>query len=369
MLDNSVQFIVLFLLAGFLSVLFTVLVKRMALRWQIIDQPTSSRKIHRRPMPLLGGLAIFLAFAVAILLYLLWSDSYFTGYMMPKHIIGILLGGLILMIGGALDDKYDLSPSKLIIWPVMASVVIIISGVGIDFISNPFGEAPRLDIINIEVFSWQGVPYFFTPLADLFTLLWILGMIYTTKLLDGLDGLVSGITVIGALVLFFLSLAPGVVQPETALLCIILAGAAAGFLLLNFYPAKIFLGEAGSTFTGFMLGTLAIISGGKIATALLIIGIPILDVGWVIARRLWYRKSPFKSADRKHLHFRLLDIGFSHREAVLFLYVISAVFGSAALMVEGKYKFIILLALFAFMFVLGIFLVVKSREKKAKARS
>jgi len=190
-------------------------------------------------------------------------------------------------------------------------------------------------------------------------------MIYTTKLLDGLDGLVSGITIIGSIVLFFLSLTPGVIQPETALLCIILAGASLGFLFFNFHPAKIFLGETGSTFTGFMLGTLAIISGGKIATALLIMGIPILDVLWVIGRRLWQRQSPFRSADRKHLHFRLLDIGFSHRGAVLFLYVVSAMFGSVALSVQGKYKLVVLVVLVIFMLVLGAVVVLKARKKEA----
>ncbi|NQV13317.1 MAG: undecaprenyl/decaprenyl-phosphate alpha-N-acetylglucosaminyl 1-phosphate transferase [Parcubacteria group bacterium] len=363
---NTPQFIILFLLAVSLSALFTLLVRKLALRWQIVDQPTEARKIHRQPTPLLGGLAIFGAFSLAAIIFLLWNDSYFTGYMLPKHIIGIILGGLVLMIGGILDDKYNLSPGKLIIWPVAASFIVIASGIGIDFISNPFGNALALDLINIKVLTWQGVPYYFTPLADIFTLVWLLGMVYTTKLLDGLDGLVSGITVIGAMVLFFLSLTPQVMQPETALLCIIMAGASLGFLFLNFHPARIFLGEGGSTFVGFMLGVLAIISGGKIATALLIMGIPILDVGWVIARRLWSKQSPFKSADRKHLHFRLLDIGFTHRGTVVFFYIISAVFGSVALLVEGRYKFLVLAVLFVFMFGLGLVLVLKARRQDGK---
>lgn len=363
---NILQFAVFFWLSVSLSVLFTLLVKKIALRWRIVDQPTDPRKIHRQATPLLGGLAIFGAFALTVTFFLIWNDAYFTGYMLPKHIVGIIGGGLILMIGGVLDDKYNLSPGKLIIWPVLASLVVIAAGIGIDFISNPFGNALRLDIINIELFSWQGIPYYFTPLADVFTLLWILGMVYTTKLLDGLDGLVSGMTVIGATVLFFLSLTPEVMQPETALLCIILAGASLGFLFLNFHPARIFLGETGSIFTGFMLGVLAIISGGKIATALLIMGIPILDVGWVITRRLWHKKSPFRSADRKHLHFRLLDLGFTHRGTVIFFYIVSAIFGSASLLVEGRYKFLVLAVLFVFMFGLGLVLVLKAKRPDEK---
>jgi len=364
MINNTLHFIVPLLVAAFLAVLFTLLMRLIAQRWKIIDQPTKQRKVHKKPVPLLGGLAIFIAFAGTILFYTLWDQSFFSGYMSPKHIVGILLGGLILMIGGVLDDKYNLSPGKLIIWPVMASVVVIASGIGVDFISNPLGEALRLDVINIKLFDFKGVPYYFTPLADFFTLAWLLGMVYTTKLLDGLDGLVSGVTVIGSVVLFFLSLTPSVIQPETALLCIILAGASLGFLFFNFHPARIFLGETGSTFTGFMLGTLAIISGGKIATALLIMGLPILDVLWVIGRRLWQRQSPFRSADRKHLHFRLLDVGFSHRGAVLFLYVVSALFGSVALSVQGKYKVIVLVVLVVFMLILGVVVVLKARRKE-----
>ena len=286
--------------------------------------------------------------------------------MLPKHIIGIMIAGLLLIIGGVLDDKFNLSPLKQIIWPVSACIVIIISGIGIDFISNPLGEALQLNQFQYKIFEYNSTPYFIILLADLFTLIWLLGVTYTTKFLDGLDGLVAGISVIASVILFFLSMQINIMQPETALISIILGGASLGFLFWNFHPAKIFLGEGGSTFIGFMLGTIAIISGGKIATALLILGIPILDVLWVILRRILKGRSPFKSADRKHLHFRLLYLGLSHRGAVLFLYFISLTFGVLALLLQGREKVLALGILGLVMVILGLFLVLGYRIKIRK---
>jgi UDP-GlcNAc:undecaprenyl-phosphate GlcNAc-1-phosphate transferase len=223
-----------------------------------------------------------------------------------------------------------------------------------------------LNQFKFKIFEYHSIPYYLILLADLFTIVWLLGMTYTTKFLDGLDGLVAGISVIASVTLFFLSLQPNVMQPETALICIILGGASLGFLFWNFHPAKIFLGEGGSTFIGFMLGTLAIISGGKIATALLILGIPILDVLWVILRRIINRKSPFRTADRKHLHFRLLDLGLSHRGAVLFLYFISLTFSVVALLFQGKEKVLALGILCLLMVTLGLLLVLGYRFKNKK---
>ncbi len=255
----------------------------------------------------------------------------------------MFLGALFIMIGGVLDDRYSLSPRKQIIWPIAAALVVIASGVGITYITNPFGgplgtEQIRLDAYQKILFWFRGWPYKLTILADVFTFLWLLGMMYTTKFLDGLDGLVPGVTIIGALIVAALALDPVVRQRETALLALVLAGVFMGFLFWNWHPAKIFLGEGGSLFAGFMLGTLSIISGSKVATTALVLGIPILDVLWVIARRLlWERHSPL-TADRKHLHFRLLDLGFSHRKAVLVLYAFTAYFGITALFLQSKAK-------------------------------
>lgn len=356
-MDSYLEYIVPFFIALLLVLIFTPFIKRFALRRQIVDIPNQPRKIHSHPIPLLGGWAIWLSFTITVLCYAFFSDRLLGGYMLLKYLLGISLGGLILMIGGYLDDKYHLKPSRQIIFPVLSALVIIGSGIGIEVVTNPLGGFIRLDSINIQLFSYHGLPYQFTLLADLFAFFWLLGMMYTTKFLDGLDGLVSGITTIGALIIFFLSLNKEVAQPETALLAVILAGAYAGFLFFNWHPAKIFLGESGSLFAGFMLGILAIISGGKIATALLIMGLPILDVIWVIVRRVFFEKRSPQSPDKKHLHFRLLDMGLSHRTAVLFLYLLTAAFGIASLFLQTREKLWALLILILVMVVLAVILV------------
>jgi len=359
------SYIVPFIIAILVSAIFTILVRRFALRKNITDSPESSpeRKVQTKPVPLLGGIAVFLSVVVVTAGYAFFSDRVLGGYMQPKYLIGIFVAGLLLMIGGYLDDKHDFKPSHQIVWPIMACIVIIVSGIGIEYITNPFGGIFNLETVQLKVFTFNGLPYYFVLFADMFAFFWLMGMMYTTKFLDGLDGLVAGITTIGAFILFFLSLNQDVAQPETALLAIILAGAFAGFLVFNFHPAKIFLGEGGSLLAGFMLGVLSIISGAKIATALLIMSIPILDVVWVIIRRLFYeKKSPFTTADNKHLHYRLLDIGLTHRQAVVVLYLVSLIFGSIALFLESWQKFIALLLAFVIMVIAGVFLVRKGKR-------
>jgi len=191
-------------------------------------------------------------------------------------------------------------------------------------------------------------------------------MMYTTKLLDGLDGLVSGITVVGSFIIFGVAMSKNVAQPNTALLALILGGAFLGFLIFNWRPAKIFLGEGGSLFAGLILGTLAIISGSKIATTLLIMGIPILDVVWVIGRR-FFNKRAVSLGDRKHLHFRLLDAGFSHQRAVIFYIFLTALFGSLALVLQTFGKLIALLILFIVMVILAGSLVFLYKKKSVYA--
>ena len=188
-------------------------------------------------------------------------------------------------------------------------------------------------------------------------------MMFTTKFLDGLDGLVAGIGLIAGLTLFALSLSENVQQPITASLSIILVGALAGYLIYAFHPASIFLGEGGSTLIGFILGVLSVILGGKIAPALLVMGIPILDVAWVILQRLWSRKSPFRG-DRLHIHFKMIDLGFSQRQTALILYALSAGFGFTAVFLQSMGKLVALGILFAIMgvLVLGVLYAYKRRK-------
>ncbi len=357
-----IPFIITFLLV----VILTGIVRRFALRWRVVDEPTEKRKIHKKPTPLLGGLAIFLSFFLVLGYYAFFTDKVLGGQILGKHLIGIFLGGLILMIGGFLDDKYNLKPKWQIIWPILAVIVVILSGIGITYITNPLGGVLRLDEWQKIIFWWHGIPYKITLFADIFTFVWLLGMMYTTKFLDGLDGLTSGVTTIGAVIIFFVSLMAEVSQPETAMLSIILAGACAGFLVWNFNPAKIFLGEGGSLFTGFMLGVLSIIAGGKIATTLLVMGLPILDAFLVLLQRLIARKS-LVLADQRHLHFRLLDAGLSQRQAVFSLYLVTLVFGTSTLILksEGKLFALGLLCLFG---ILWTVILLKGYRDKRKEK-
>lgn len=355
------------LVAAFVtSGILTWLVKLAAVRFGIVDRPEAApaRKIHRRPIPLMGGLAIYLSFFLVVAIV---AQAYgvVTGrFILPKYLWGIFLGATVLIAGGILDDRFHLSPRWQIIFPIVATLIVVASGIGIDVITNPFGGVVRLDSVQINLVRWHGVAYQFSLWSDLLTFVWLMGMTYTTKFLDGLDGLVAGITTIGALAVFILSVRPPVLQSETANLALILAGACLGFLVWNWHPARVFLGEGGSLLTGFLLGTLAIIAGSKIATALLIMGIPILDVAWVIVRRAFIEhRSPFKTADRKHLHFRLLDVGWSHRGAVLFLYGLTAVFAATTIVFHGIQKVIALGVLALVMIILGSWLVAAARRR------
>lgn len=340
------QYILPFFLAFLISFILTRFVRQIAYKFKIFDYPSEPRKIHDRPVPLLGGLAIYFTFLILTLFY--WQNGLLLdGRIKPSHLLGVLLGGGIIAIGGIFDDKYKLKPYQAIIAPLMASLVVIFFGLKIGYITNPLGGL------------WYLGGTFWSPLLVFF---WLLGMIYTTKFLDGLDGLVSGISVIGSIILFLVSLFWDVPQSGTSILCLILGGSALGFLIWNFHPAKIFLGETGSVFLGFMLGVLAIISGAKIATTLLIMGLPILDVVWVIIRRIFKdKKSPFL-ADKKHLHFRLLNIGLNQRQAVLFLYFITLLFGATAIFQKTSGKLISFGVLIVLMVVLAFWVTAKYKK-------
>ncbi len=334
----------IFIITLLLSVALTFLVMKLAQRLGITDKPDGDRKIHARTVPLLGGLAIFAAFF--IILYFV-NDKLLTGNLEIAQWLGFFAGAGFLMIGGWLDDKYNLKPVWQIIWPALAIASVIAGGVQIEKITNPLG----------------GYIYLGAGSAVLIAL-WLLGMMYTTKLLDGLDGLVSGLVAIGATVIFLFTQSLKYHQPDIGLAALILAAACLGFLFFNWQPAKIFLGEGGSLFLGYALGVLSIISGGKIAIALLVMGIPVLDVAWTIVRRLAVGKNPFKFADRKHLHFRLLNLGLSVRKSVLLFYGIAIMFCSCAFILQSLGKIFALAVLLIIMISAVIFFAYLDRKNK-----
>lgn len=330
-------------LAFALSLALTWIVSRVAVRLGIVDRPGDARKIHARSIPLLGGAAPFLAIAFTVLFVLAdRSTSILTGgEITVAHYAGFLLGGAVLMIGGFIDDKFNLPAKYAIVAPVLAAATAIAFGVEVDKLTNPLGGV-------IVLAPWQ---------SDVLVFVWLLVVMYTTKFLDGLDGLATGVSAIGAFMVMCLALTAAYFQPDVATLAGICLGAMLGFLVFNFNPASIFLGEGGSTFVGYALGTLAVISGGKLATALLVIAIPLMDVVWIIIRRFRVGgpRQIFK-ADRKHLHHRLLDRGWSQRQIVVAYYLVATAFGLSTLFLQSKQKVIALGALMAFMVVVAIVL-------------
>ncbi|OGL95230.1 hypothetical protein A2348_02835 [Candidatus Uhrbacteria bacterium RIFOXYB12_FULL_58_10] len=312
----------------------------------LVDRPTGGRKIHTRPIPLLGGVGMFISIVIVVLFILADSGLLTGGEITVSHYAGFLLGGLVLMVGGYLDDKYNLPAKYSIVAPLAATLTVIAFGIEVDKLTNPFGGVFLLA-------GWE---------SDVLVFVWLMVVMYTSKFLDGLDGLATGVSSIGSLMVMLLALSDAYFQPDVAVLAAICLGAMLGFLVFNVNPASIFLGEGGSTFVGFVIGTLAVISGGKLATALLVIAIPLMDVIWIIVRR--FRSGGvagiFK-ADRKHLHHRLLDRGWSQRRIVFAYYLVATAFGLSTLFLQSKQKLIALGALAAAMVVVAIWM---TRQEK-----
>ncbi len=314
-------FLAVFLSAFALANLITPLAIRLSKRIGALDAP-APRRVHGAPTPRLGGVPIFFAFCVATALSL-WYPR--TDPQELTRLTGLLLGATLLFCTGLYDDQRELRAAPQLSVQFIAAGIAIGAGVLIRELPNPFG-APFV------LADWFAV---------LFTLFWLMGMINTVNWLDGVDGLAVGVVGIGATVMAIHTFDLG--QYSIALLGIALIGTVLGFLPANFFPARIFLGSAGAHVVGFLLGGLSIIGGAKVATALLVLCIPILDVAWQIFSRVRAGKSPF-AADRGHLHHRLLDLGLSQRAIVFLYYALTAFLGALALLLPtGMYKFIALI--------------------------
>jgi UDP-GlcNAc:undecaprenyl-phosphate GlcNAc-1-phosphate transferase len=319
-------FLLTFAVAFLGSLLLTPLVSRLARRLGFVDVPHEPKHVHQVPTPRLGGAALFFPFLVAVGLSLLLPVARQDPLELHR-LAGLLIGSAIVFGLGVYDDGRELGPIPQFVVQFLAASVAIYCGITIGQIANPFGGIVTLPL----------------PVTLAFTLFWLLGMMNTVNWLDGLDGLAGGVTVIASVLLFAHSYRLG--QYSIALLPLGLAGCVLGFLPFNFYPARVFMGTSGSVFLGFALGTLAIIGGAKMATALLVLGIPILDVAWQIINRLRLGRSPFLG-DRGHLHHRLLDVGLSQRRVVLLFYLLCATFGALALILgSGLQKLLVLLGM------------------------
>ena len=354
-MENVANFVIAFVIAAGVTVAVTSRIRRFAIRKKIVDEPTLPRKIHSVPIPLLGGWALFAGIG-ATFLYLFFAGLLNDSRVPLTLIQAVFVGGGVLMLGGFIDDKYHLPWYAQLVFPILAIIVVRLGGLTMPFVSNPFGRG----LLQLDEFGIIAT----ISLADVFLFLWMLGMMYTTKLLDGIDGLATSTTVVAAFMLFAVSLFWDRAGSTTSYLAIALAGAAVGFLFWNWHPAKIFLGESGSTFLGFMVAILAVISGGKIATALLVMGLPILDVAWSMIRRVSRGTSPF-AGDGQHLHFRLLQSGFTQQQVVIFYIVVSLLFGGVTFFFNTTLKLIALILLVLVM--LGIIIYFERHETTATA--
>lgn len=342
-----------------ISLVLTPCVGALATRWGIVDKVKSGRdrKVHRRTTPLLGGVAIGLSVAVLLVLILARTDLLTSGQVTVAHYVGLLIAVAIVLIGGALDDRYNLPPKLQILVPLVAAAVVVLGGVGVEKFTNPFGGVFLLSSAEWAFGSLGGHVLALSLPGDVLVFGWLVVMMLTTKLLDGLDGLATSIGSVGALMVLLLAGTAVYFQPDVQVLSVVILGALLGFLYWNAHPARIFLGEGGALLVGLLLGTLAVISGGKIATLLLVMGIPMLDVVWVMLRR-YKQHGTIAHADRLHLHHRLYDLGLNQRQVVGLYAGIALLFGGLTLVLSSFAKLIALMVL-AMLMALGAYLLIR----------
>jgi UDP-GlcNAc:undecaprenyl-phosphate GlcNAc-1-phosphate transferase len=348
------EYLLAFGLAFAITAGVTPYIRRYALAHGIIDRPSELRKIHTKPVAYLGGAAIFVGFLITLAVFMQPS----------RQLVALVLGCAILVAVGVIDDMKGLSPWTKLAWQFVAAGVALSGGIGISSITNPLGGTFNLNLGRFQINTPAG-DFHITPIANTLSLLWMVGLANTINFLDGLDGLACGVSGIAAFIMFMLAVGPNVHQPAVALLAIILAGAAFGFLPYNFYPARIFMGDSGAYFLGLTLAMLAIYSGAKLATAALVLGFPIVDAVWAATRRMAKRSSPFR-ADKKHFHHLLLDVGLTQRQAVLILYAVALAFGICALLIGSFAKLVALIILVGLvaMAIAGLLLLSWFRQRK-----
>jgi len=345
-LSHLLTYLLIFGISLALALVLTPLAGRLGRRLGIVDWP-GGRRAHKGEIPRLGGLALFVPFVIVIgtaawrgILTVGYSASDFT------RLSGLLIGGLGAFLYGLVDDRFDLPPRYQFAFQFMLSLIAVATLLWFERFTLPF-----FGYVELEAYPWGRWVY--VPL----TIVWMMGMMNTVNWLDGLDGLATGVGAILCLVLAIHMHRVG--QPSVALLPLALLGALLGFLPYNVAPSRVFLGSAGAFFLGYALGGLGLIAGGRVATVLLVMGLPIVDVAWQIFDRLRHRRSPAQ-ADRGHLHFRLLDLGLSRRAIVLIYWGFCALFGLLALVVS--YRFYKLLALVGIGVVVVVVLAFLSRE-------
>lgn len=350
--SNAVTYVLVFGITLVAALLLTPAIRRLSLRWGVVAEPGGRRR-HEGRIAKLGGLAIFLAWMIGVALIYRFLPPIEPDD--ATRLRGLLLGSLILTAGGLLDDWFDLKPWVQFAIQFAGAAVAVGHMIFIEVFTNPFGAA----LWELPLLSWfftvEGdLVWIWRPLAILFTIFWVVGMINAVNWLDGLDGLAAGVCTIAALLFAWHSNVLG--QTTVALFPLALAGALLGFLPFNFSPARIFLGSAGAYFLGYQMATLSILSPAKLSTALLVMAVPILDVAWQIVDRLRRGQNPLQG-DRGHLHFRLSDGGLPTRWIVIGYYLVAIAFGLVAIFApSGRFKLLLWLAIGAAVFLLLIWL-------------
>ena len=329
------------------SLITTPVVKGLAFKVGAVDVPKDNRRMHDHPIPRMGGLAIFFGFILSVLLFLPLSEQ----------LRSMLMGAVIIVILGIFDDIYALSAKLKFCVQIIAALVAVMGGNRIVFFSN-------LNIFSSELYwdlGWLSYPI---------TILWIVGITNAVNLIDGLDGLACGVSTISSMTLLVIAL--NVAEPDVAVLTAALAGACIGFLPYNLNPARIFMGDTGSTFLGYILAVVSIQGLFKFYTIIsfaapfLMLGLPIFDTCFAFIRRIAHGQSPMHP-DRSHVHHRLIDMGFNQKQAVAVLYIISAILGLCAVVLttSGELKaMLLLLALCAAGAVSGRIFLSNNEKKK-----
>lgn len=341
-----VQLLLAPIIAFLSTVIVTPLVIRFAKKANLMDDPKTHihpAVIHSKPIPRAGGLAVFLGIIVAALIFVPFDNFMKT----------IFLGGLVVVITGLLDDKYDLSPYIRFGVNILTAMIAVYAGVSIPFITNPFGGILHFTDMEINFLSQS------YNIGDALAVIWIVWVMNMLNWSKGVDGQMPGIAAISSFVIGIAAFRFASVEAtsySTSLISFIVGGASIGFLIYNFYPAKIFPGYS-ATILGYFIGILSITSGVKLATAVLVMGVPSVDAAVTIVRRILTKKSPFWH-DRGHLHHLLLNYGLGHRSIAVFYWIMSLILGVVALLVSSREKlFVIMLVIvvvLGFIFMLRI---------------
>jgi len=299
-------YIVAFSIALAVAYFITPRVMELAIKVGALDAP-DERKVHKGMIPRMGGLAIYAAFVLAVL----------ASMHINREIMGLLVGGTVILIVGIIDDLKPLPAKVKLLGQIVAATVLVMFDIRIEWLTNPFGDMLYVDYLAIPL-----------------TILWVVSLTNTVNLIDGLDGLAAGVSTIASVTILLVALQQNFWT--VAILTAALAGSALGFLQHNFNPAKIFMGDTGSMFLGYMLAAISILGAVKSAATIALIvpivalGLPILDTAFAIIRRYMSGRPIFKP-DKGHLHHRLLEMGLTQKQAVLLMYVMSGCLGLSAI--------------------------------------